>query len=381
MTPAASSASLMLLPGSKPGSVAACFVARGNIPVHLHPLPNIQVYLLIKFNDMLLATRGETSMQEVLHKWFETGLQADISKFIETEEMPVYVADAAPQVSLLTEAYPIPCVVQQSQGTFNIPDKDVELYKELFSKIGLPGGKPFFTTVKEPDGTSITRFWRWERLKTWKANATSSGKKGATQIQDVSVTCAKLFKDHPRAEIYQRLLLQMFEVFEAQKLTGGFSGSLVIRVQPFEADGRPGEPCIVKLDEGKAIRTEASNSENVFKALPDRAARILGDAVYGRDKEKNEEFGAMRRETRLELAGACWNVPELAQGSSNLLSTFKDLLLYESEQMLLGSAGLVGSDDLRPFGNVNSVLARQPRRHVRFDGLMLFPRWSSLQLP
>ncbi len=27
---------------------------------------------------------------------------------------------------------------------------------------------------------------------------------------------------------------------------------------------------------------------------------------------------------RLELAGACWNVPELAQGSANLLSTFKD---------------------------------------------------------
>ncbi|CAJ1370883.1 unnamed protein product, partial [Effrenium voratum] len=60
---------------------------------------------------------------------------------------------------------------------------------------------------------------------------------------------------------------------------------------------------------------------------------------------------------RLELAGACWNIPELAQGSSSLLSTFKDLLLYESEQMLLSSTALLGSDDMRPFGNVNSVLA------------------------
>ncbi|OLP80685.1 hypothetical protein AK812_SmicGene38865 [Symbiodinium microadriaticum] len=105
----------------------------------------------------------DTSMQDVLDRWFQTGLQVDISKFIETEEMPVYVAESAPQ------AYPVPCLVQQSQGTFNIPDKDVELYKELFSKIGLPGGKPFFTTFKDPvDNTSITRFWRWERLKTWK---------------------------------------------------------------------------------------------------------------------------------------------------------------------------------------------------------------------
>lgn len=330
------------------------------------------VYLQIKFLDMLLVESHEQdgtiiqtrnalpstcmkikdNLPDVLEEWFQKGLQVDIAPYIETEEMPVYVPDAPHQQSLLTEAYPIHCLVQQSQGSFVIPDTEVQVYKETFAKIGLPGGKSFSTTSKDADGSSITRLWRWDKIKNWKAHATS-GQKVASQIQDVSETCRKLFRDHPRAEIYQRLLLQMFEVFEAQKLTGGFSGSLVIRVQPFEADGRPGEPCIVKFDEGKAIRTEASNSKNVFKALPDRAARILGDAVYGRDKETQEEFGAMR----LELAGACWNIPELAQGSSSLLSTFKDLLLYESEQMLLGSAGILKGDDMRPFGNVNSVLA------------------------
>ncbi|CAJ1456518.1 unnamed protein product [Effrenium voratum] len=334
------------------------------------------VYLMIKYNDMLLVEsheqdgsngniirtrnylpgvrmRVEDNMQDVIDRWFQTGLQVDISPYIETQEMPVYVPDAPPQQSLLTEAYPLACMIQASQGTFVIPDKEVELYKDLFAKIGLPGGKSFSTVSKDAvdEQSVITRLWRWDKIKNWKEHAASGGK-SSMQVQDVSETCRRLFKDHPRAEIYQRLLLQMFEVFEAQKLTGGFSGSLVIRVQPFEADGRPGEPCIVKLDEGKAIRTEASNSENVFKALPDRAARILGDAVYGRDKE-NQEFGAMR----LELAGACWNIPELAQGSSSLLSTFKDLLLYESEQMLLSSTALLGSDDMRPFGNVNSVLA------------------------
>jgi hypothetical protein len=127
--------------------------------------------------------------------------------------------------------------------------------------------------------------------------------------------------------------------------------SVVIRVQPYENDGRPGEPCIVKLDAAEAIRDEYQNSVNVFKALPDRAARILGDAGYAKDSE-GQEYGAMR----LELAGACWHVPELSQVSANLLSAFKDLLLYESEQVLLGSAGSSGTD-VRPFGNVNSVLA------------------------
>ncbi|CAE8737974.1 unnamed protein product [Polarella glacialis] len=57
---------------------------------------------------------------------------------------------------------------------------------------------------------------------------------------------------------------------------------------------------------------------------------------------------------RLELAGACWNVPELSQGSSNLLSTFKDLLLYESDQTL---CDLTSASERRPFGNMNTVLA------------------------
>eukprot|EP00931_Biecheleriopsis_adriatica_P003876 TRINITY_DN105632_c0_g1_i1.p1 TRINITY_DN105632_c0_g1~~TRINITY_DN105632_c0_g1_i1.p1 ORF type:complete len:3685 (-),score=854.42 TRINITY_DN105632_c0_g1_i1:104-9952(-) len=329
------------------------------------------IYLMVKFKDLLLVesyeqdssnriqTRNylpgvqmllkETSTQNVLDSWFETGLGVDLRKHIETEEMPVYAPDEPQQQSLVTQAYPLPCLVQHSKGTFVISENSL-MSQETLAKIGLPSGKHFATTTKDPRrGDSITRFWRWEKIQTFQANVRQSGS-GAKQIQDVAVTCEKLFKDNQRADVYQRLLLQMFEVFEAQKLCGGFSGSVVIRVQPFEADGRPGEPCIVKLDAGDAIREEFTNSENVFKALPDRAARILGEAVYGRN-EAGEEMGAMR----LELAGACWNVPELAQGSSNLLSTFKDLLLYESEQMLLGS--LTSSSDTRPFGNVNSVLA------------------------
>jgi len=330
------------------------------------------LYLKICFNDMLLMvsyeqaatsriqtrnylpgvnmTLKDTSVQSVLDRWFESGLQVNIKECITTESLPVDMPDAPHQQSLSTQAYPLPCIVQHSQGVFVIPLKESEVYQDALAKIGLPQGKHFSTTSKDIHGESITRFWRWDKIAAFKNNSSQTNKGARAEIQDVATTCAKLFANHPRADVYQRLLLQMFETFEANKLCGGFSGSVVIRVQPFEADGRPGEPCIVKLDAGEAIREEFQNSANVFKALPDRAARILGDAVYGKT-EDGDEMGAMR----LELAGACWNVAELAQGSSNLLSTFKDLLLYESEQVLLGS--FAAATDERPFGNMNSVLA------------------------
>ncbi|CAL1144347.1 unnamed protein product [Cladocopium goreaui] len=147
------------------------------------------VYMMIKFQDMLLVESHEQdgtiiqtrnslpstcmkikdNLPVVLEKWFQSGLQVDIAPYIETEEMPVYVPDAPHQQSLLTEAYPIQCVVQQSQGSFVIPDTEVQVYKETFAKIGLPGGKSFSTTSKDTDGSSITRLWRWDKIKNWKA--------------------------------------------------------------------------------------------------------------------------------------------------------------------------------------------------------------------
>jgi len=222
---------------------------------------------------------------------------------------------------------------------------------ELLAKIGLPAGH-HFSTSDVVMGTKVTRFWRWDKQVTFEAalaQLQSAANAGTTL--NVTHVCDKVFKDHPRREVYENLILQMFETFQAQKLAGGFSGSLVVRVQPFEPDGRPGEPCIVKFDVGEAIREEFKNSVEVFKALPDRAARILGDAVYTKNRD-GEEFGAMK----LELAGACWNVPELAQGSGGQLVTFKDLLLYEGEQVMLKNTGNTPGE-VRPFGNTNSVLA------------------------
>jgi hypothetical protein len=332
------------------------------------------LFLKIKYKDLLLVesyeqdsdgkiqTRNylpgvrknvkDLSFKPAIDSFFQNGLEHNLKNCIKDDMLPIFVPDAPHQQTGMTQAYPLPCKLQQSQATFIIAEKEVDTHKELLSKIGLPGGKHFLTTEKDAHGGKVTRFWRWDKVATFEA-ATANLKRGAGMAGhsvDMAKTVDRLFREHPRREVYETLLLQMFETFTAKKLCGGFSGSVVVRVQPYEQDGRPAEPCIVKLDHGDAIKEEYINSKKVVDALPDRACRIIGDAVYvkGRDEE---EYGAFK----LELAGACWNVPELAQGAGNLLSTLKDLLLYESEQILLGSAA--SASDARPFGNVNSVIA------------------------
>ena len=53
--------------------------------------------------------------------------------------------------------------------------------------------------------------------------------------------------------------------FEASLLCGGFSGSIVLRVQPYSLEGRSEEAVIVKLDRAEPIREEVVNSHRVFK--------------------------------------------------------------------------------------------------------------------
>lgn len=298
---------------------------------------------------------------EAIDKFFEAGLEVNLSKCITEEAPPAFNPEAQTQRSLATEAYPIPCKVQQFEATFTITDpknfqsidqKEFQQQKDILAKIGLPTGKNFTTERKEMSGGKITHFWRWDKLAAWEATALNPALKSDQTGVNVAEVVDKVFGNHPYREVYENLLLQMFETFVAKKLCGGFSGSMVIRVQPFEKDGRPGEPCIVKLDRADAIKEEHVNSIQVFEALPDRAARIIGDAAYANSEKDGTWFGAMR----LELAGACWNVPELATGSPNLLSTFKDLLLYESELMMLGALQNE-RNDARPFGSVNTVLA------------------------
>lgn len=149
---------------------------------------------------------------------------------------------------------------------------------------------------------------------------------------DLTNTMETMFGKHKFRTAYQTLLIQMFgKRFEASKLCGGFSGSLVLRVQPFHIDGSPEESVIVKLDRSAAIREEVANSRKVYDVLQDRAAKVLGEPLFCYSSEEiPQELGAFK----MELAGACWHVPEFASISSSLLSTFKDLFIFESVQQV-----------------------------------------------
>lgn len=58
---------------------------------------------------------------------------------------------------------------------------------------------------------------------------------------------------------------------------------------------------------------------------------------------------------RLELAGGCWLVPEIADGKGNLLCTFKDLLKAKIESQLLPRK--LTEEVTGIFGDVDPVIA------------------------
>jgi hypothetical protein len=279
-------------------------------------------------------------------------------------------------------SYPIRCFFRRHEMNYDLVPEMVD--PAAMARLGLPGGNPFTTTdgaklalapekedeqkegeQKEarrgslnkgvPPGedykTSSVHFWAWYKTAVLEA-VISDQKKGSEKEMDLTKIMENLFGTHKFRNAYQTLLLQMFgQKFDAIKLCGGFSGSLVLRVQPYDFEGNLEEPVIVKLDQGTPVRTEVHNSHEVYAVLADRAAKVLGEPVYVWDEEKNVELGAFK----LELAGACWSVPEFANCSTSLLSTFKDLFIYETIQQMLPKN--FGIEELPPLGNVQLVIA------------------------
>ena len=142
-------------------------------------------------------------------------------------------------------------------------------------------------------------------------------------------------KQQARLASYQQLLYRMFgSNFECVPIAGGFSGSSVVKITPFDSLGNREESVVVKLDSAHSIRTEVAHSMQAQIALGDIAARILGEPIYILSEADGNEYGGFK----MELAGAVLQVPELSSvGSDNLpmINTFKDLLLFESEEAVL----------------------------------------------
>jgi hypothetical protein len=142
------------------------------------------------------------------------------------------------------------------------------------------------------------------------------------------------FKQRARLIAYQQLLYRMFgSSFECTPVSGGFSGSSVVKITPFGALGNREESVIVKLDSAHNVRTEVAHSMQARAALGDVAARVLGEPIYITSDIDGQEYGGFK----VELAGAVLQVPELsARGAeSPMINTFKDLVVYECEEAIL----------------------------------------------
>ena len=176
-------------------------------------------------------------------------------------------------------------------------------------------------------------------------------------------------KYQARLSAYQELLLRMFgSSFECVPINGGFSGSSVVRITPFDSLGNREESVIVKLDTSANIKAEVAHSLQAHRALGDAAARILGVPVFILNEADGNEYGAFK----MELAGACWHVPEFANSSGSLINTFRDIALFESEEPCLSQlADCMRWEEGRPFGSVETVVKdlfgqdRGPTRSLR----------------
>ena len=140
--------------------------------------------------------------------------------------------------------------------------------------------------------------------------------------------------EDPKLELepVQRMLLKHLFAgcsnVKVAKLHGGFSGSLVLGTQSFDMDGRPEEPTVTKLDGETEMRREVEQTRYIKQKAGEGVIQILREPVYV------ERRGAVL----LEMAGACWVMPEFFNKCGDgveLISTLKKRVTAQ-----LVSAGL-----------------------------------------
>ena len=107
------------------------------------------------------------------------------------------------------------------------------------------------------------------------------------------------------------------------------------------------DPHICKLDHERALANEV-NAHRVFAVTIGSSMPSLGEPVYHEGAVGGGKVGGVL----LELVGACWQVPELAQTKTKLSCNLAELVMWESLHAGEQVAGLS-----RPvFGEVRPVL-------------------------
>ncbi|KAK3250001.1 hypothetical protein CYMTET_40594 [Cymbomonas tetramitiformis] len=149
----------------------------------------------------------------------------------------------------------------------------------------------------------------------------STGKTG------VQLVPAKGFELCPQFKEVMRALFSDCTHVEYQRLHGGFSGSLVLLARGKLASGYSEDPCVVKLDRADDIRREVELSKEAKAVLEDYAPAIQYGPEYVGEGEAG--YGGIC----LELAGACWVMPEFVDLEAKLVTTLKDVYLQSVESL------------------------------------------------
>lgn len=300
---------------------------------------------------------ADESFVSCVRRWMVQEVQLDPDLLCAVDEKGSF--DEKEEQSL---SYPLQCLYYTYTVCYILDDESMD--EDLMERRGLPMGTMFSTSQRKVDSKNpqgppveVVRYWSWHQNAVWLAS-----QKGHSPVPNMSQNFETVLGNSPHRRPYQRLLLQMFHTIELYKLTGGLSGSLVLKVQPYDADTNRRLDCvIVKLDKASIVASEVVNSQRVCQVLPDRAARIMSNAVYFTDSETHVEYGAFK----LELAAGCWQIPEVASSNlEDLLSTYRDLLVFDTEtQHPSYDDGkkpapdlAIGTPKSRPFGNADAVI-------------------------
>ena len=83
----------------------------------------------------------------------------------------------------------------------------------------------------------------------------------------------------PQVRLIERLFAGCSRVV-VKKMHGGFSGSLVLRTDSYDADGHPEEPTVTKIDDGQALVREVHETDYIATAIGSDAIRVLRGPTY-----------------------------------------------------------------------------------------------------
>ena len=167
-----------------------------------------------------------------------------------------------------------------------------------------------FATTELTEAGDVQRIWEW------RPTVSTSGELKLKAVNE---------------KLLQRLYKGAKQV-TLSMLHGGYSGSMVLMANSVDMEGNHEEPTIVKLDKTEDLEEEVKRTRAMLKHIDKSAAQIV----------KPPEYIGERGGVVLEMAGACWVLPQFAADAKRmdikLLKTVREVLMEQCRLIPTASA-------------------------------------------